>query len=98
MVQILKDFIVKFQLLQGRKSVYRPGWDCHGLPIELKASCTKLMTSDAFLYRHGLQGDTASRLPVMLAAVNTALDLASAAQLQHRRCQHDCLYSRSGHD
>ena len=34
--QILKDFIVKFQLLQGRKAAYRPGWDCHGLPIELK--------------------------------------------------------------
>ena len=35
-VQILKDIIVKFQLLQGRKATYRPGWDCHGLPIELK--------------------------------------------------------------
>ena len=39
MWQILKDFVVKFQLLQGRKAVYRPGWDCHGLPIELKVSC-----------------------------------------------------------
>ncbi|KAK9813953.1 hypothetical protein WJX73_006457 [Symbiochloris irregularis] len=34
--KILKDVIVKFQLLQGRKATYRPGWDCHGLPIELK--------------------------------------------------------------
>jgi isoleucyl-tRNA synthetase len=24
------------QLLQGRKVYYVPGWDCHGLPIELK--------------------------------------------------------------
>lgn len=32
----LKDIINKFQLLQGRKVRYVPGWDCHGLPIELK--------------------------------------------------------------
>ncbi len=34
--KILKDTINKFQLLQGRKVRYVPGWDCHGLPIELK--------------------------------------------------------------
>ena len=33
--KILKDIIVKFNLLQGRKAHYVPGWDCHGLPIEL---------------------------------------------------------------
>lgn len=32
----LKDIINKYQLLQGRKAEYVPGWDCHGLPIELK--------------------------------------------------------------
>jgi len=34
--KILKDIINRFQLLQGRKVRYVPGWDCHGLPIELK--------------------------------------------------------------
>jgi isoleucyl-tRNA synthetase len=34
--KILKDIINKYQLLQGRKVKYIPGWDCHGLPIELK--------------------------------------------------------------
>jgi isoleucyl-tRNA synthetase len=34
--KILKDIINRFQLLQGRKVRYIPGWDCHGLPIELK--------------------------------------------------------------
>ncbi len=34
--KILKDTINKYQLLQGRKVRYTPGWDCHGLPIELK--------------------------------------------------------------
>jgi isoleucyl-tRNA synthetase len=32
--KILKDFIVKYQSLRGRRSPYIPGWDCHGLPIE----------------------------------------------------------------
>lgn len=32
----LKDFIVKYQLLRGRRAVFVPGWDTHGLPIELK--------------------------------------------------------------
>jgi len=34
--KILKDIINRFQMLQGRKVRFVPGWDCHGLPIELK--------------------------------------------------------------
>lgn len=34
--KILKDFIVKYQLLRGQRVSYIPGWDCHGLPIEMK--------------------------------------------------------------
>ncbi|MEL6470195.1 MAG: isoleucine--tRNA ligase [Cyanobacteria bacterium J06623_4] len=34
--KILKDIINKYQTLKGRKVRYVPGWDCHGLPIELK--------------------------------------------------------------
>ena len=34
--KILKDIINKYKLLQGHKVRYVPGWDCHGLPIELK--------------------------------------------------------------
>lgn len=34
--KILKDFINRYQLLRGRRARYVPGWDCHGLPIELK--------------------------------------------------------------
>lgn len=33
--KILKDIIVKSQGLNGLDSPYVPGWDCHGLPIEL---------------------------------------------------------------
>ena len=34
--KILKDIINKFQIMQGKKVCFVPGWDCHGLPIELK--------------------------------------------------------------
>ncbi len=30
----LKDIIVKFKTMEGFRSPYVPGWDCHGLPIE----------------------------------------------------------------
>jgi isoleucyl-tRNA synthetase len=33
--KILKDIIVKSKTLSGFDSPYVPGWDCHGLPIEL---------------------------------------------------------------
>ena len=36
--KILKDFIVKYHTLRGRRAPYVPGWDCHGLPIEFKVS------------------------------------------------------------
>ena len=34
--KILKDIIVKFHQMSDKDSVYVPGWDCHGLPIEWK--------------------------------------------------------------
>ncbi|MEM9395977.1 MAG: isoleucine--tRNA ligase [Pseudomonadota bacterium] len=33
--KILKDIIVKYKTLDGFDAPYIPGWDCHGLPIEL---------------------------------------------------------------
>ncbi len=34
--KILKDVVVKSRTMLGYDSPYVPGWDCHGLPIELK--------------------------------------------------------------
>src|SRR5690606_12177316 len=34
--KILKDIIVKSRTLDGYDAPYIPGWDCHGLPIELQ--------------------------------------------------------------
>lgn len=35
--KILKDITCRFQLSLGKRVDFVPGWDCHGLPIEIKA-------------------------------------------------------------
>ncbi len=45
--KILKDFIVKSKTMTGRYTPYVPGWDTHGLPIELRA------LKDGGLSKHG---------------------------------------------
>ena len=34
--KVLKDFVVRSRTMAGFDAPYVPGWDCHGLPIELK--------------------------------------------------------------
>jgi len=34
--KILKDIVTKFHQMDNKDSIYVPGWDCHGLPIEWK--------------------------------------------------------------
>ena len=41
--KILKDLILRWELARGNRVHYKPGWDCHGLPIELKALQQKRM-------------------------------------------------------
>jgi isoleucyl-tRNA synthetase len=52
----LKDFIVKSRTMSGFDSPYVPGWDCHGLPIELKVQkdigAKKLETMDTLEVRN----------------------------------------------
>jgi isoleucyl-tRNA synthetase len=36
--KVLKDIIIKYKNLQGFRAPFIPGWDCHGLPIELKVT------------------------------------------------------------
>lgn len=35
--KVLKDIVIKFRSMQGQYAPYVPGWDTHGLPIELQA-------------------------------------------------------------
>jgi isoleucyl-tRNA synthetase len=34
--KVLKDLVVKYKTMAGFDAPYMPGWDCHGLPIEVK--------------------------------------------------------------
>ncbi|MFI4853152.1 MAG: isoleucine--tRNA ligase [Candidatus Makana argininalis] len=36
--KIIKDIIIKYKSLNGYNAPYIPGWDCHGLPIELQVN------------------------------------------------------------
>lgn len=36
--KVLKDIVIKYKNMQGFKAEFIPGWDCHGLPIELKVT------------------------------------------------------------
>lgn len=35
--KVLKDIYLRYKLISGYRVEYKPGWDCHGLPIELSA-------------------------------------------------------------
>jgi len=52
--KVLKDIIVKSRTLDGHDAPYVPGWDCHGLPIELqveKAGGKEIRLLDAKAFR-----------------------------------------------
>ena len=50
--KILKDFIIKSKTLSGYDAPYVPGWDCHGLPIELVIEKKYGKNIDANKFRH----------------------------------------------
>ncbi len=45
--KILKDFIPKYKWMRGYRAPYVPGWDTHGLPIELKVLREKGVDKEA---------------------------------------------------
>ena len=49
--KILKDIIVKAKTLSGFDAPYVPGWDCHGLPIELQVEKAHGKNIDAATFR-----------------------------------------------
>ncbi len=49
--KILKDIIVKARTFSGFDAPYVPGWDCHGLPIELEVEKKHGKTGDVHQFR-----------------------------------------------
>eukprot|EP00117_Sycon_ciliatum_P020513 scpid7207/ scgid18253/ Isoleucine--tRNA ligase, mitochondrial; Isoleucyl-tRNA synthetase len=36
--KVVKDFAARYQMLRGKRVHFRPGWDCHGMPIEVQVA------------------------------------------------------------
>jgi len=60
--KILKDIILRTYLSRGKRVEYRPGWDCHGLPIELKALQAQAVGKDGQETEDGDRRDSAIEL------------------------------------
>ena len=73
--KILKDFINKYQLMKGKKAKYVPGWDTHGLPVELKVLQTLSMKERALI----------SALDLRSKAANFAMEAVQAQREQFKR-------------
>ena len=74
--KILKDIIVKSRTLDGYDAPYIPGWDCHGLPIELQVE-----------KKHGRVGQKldATGVPRRLPRLCAGAGRAAAQRLQAPR-------------
>jgi isoleucyl-tRNA synthetase len=55
--KVLKDLVVRSQMMSGKKCPYTPGWDCHGLPIEHKVM-TDLVNSGKIEKLNALDDNT----------------------------------------
>ena len=62
--KVLKDFVVRSQLMQGKHCPYTPGWDCHGLPIEHRVM-TELVESGKIEKINALD-DATRRIAILL--------------------------------
>ncbi|KAK5171837.1 isoleucine-tRNA ligase [Saxophila tyrrhenica] len=69
--KVLKDLVLRWQLAKGKRVHYRPGWDCHGLPIELKAlQAQKTQTEQASVLKDAPKQEE--------AAVATGADMSAS--------------------
>ncbi|MBU6281535.1 class I tRNA ligase family protein, partial [bacterium] len=97
--RVLKDIVVKYKHLAGFRTPYVPGWDCHGLPIELQVEQEigreKKAAMDPVEVRRrcdaharkfvGIQRDEVRRLGVLGAWDDPYLTLAPGYEAQQVR-------------
>jgi len=72
--KVLKDIVVKYRSLKGNHVRYVPGWDCHGLPIELNAE-----------RELGKPKDTDDRLSIRKRCEQFAIDWSNHQMEEMRR-------------
>lgn len=96
--KVLKDIVIKYKGLKGYQSVFIPGWDCHGLPIEhkvskelgpkrkdkSKAEIRELCRTEAKKWV-GIQGDQFRRLGILADWENPYLTLSADYEAEEVR-------------
>lgn len=50
--KVLKDFVLRYQTMQGKYTRYIPGWDTHGLPIETALAKKGIKRKEMALYQY----------------------------------------------
>lgn len=59
--KVLKDILCKFHRMSGRKVVFVPGSDCHGLPIEMRISASASTSLDLIQKCRSFASECASK-------------------------------------
>ncbi len=72
--KILKDIVVRSHLMAGERAPYVPGWDCHGLPIEI-----------AVERKHGKVGQKLDRKAFLAACRAYALEQVDRQRQDFKR-------------
>ncbi|MEO2169899.1 MAG: isoleucine--tRNA ligase [bacterium] len=99
MNRVLKDLVVKYRTMAGYRAPFTPGWDCHGLPIELQvekeigrkkkaelsAVEVRRLCADYAMKFVGLQREGIERLGVVGDFQNPYLTLTPAYEAQEIR-------------
>lgn len=78
--KILKDLMVRSNLARGKRVEYKPGWDCHGLPIELKALQARRQLGGVDKQKNSLKDDPAQEANAASAALGNGLSPAALRQ------------------
>jgi len=81
--KVLKDIVVRSQLMAGRQCRFVPGWDCHGLPIEYKVM-TDLHASGR-LEKLNRLGEDERRMAIRRECAADAVKFADIQQAQLKR-------------
>lgn len=76
--KVLKDATNRYKLLRGHQIAFTPGWDCHGLPIELKAL-------EALRMKGGLDAAKLSAMQIRELAQGFALAAIEGQKKDFRR-------------
>lgn len=82
-MQVLKDITNRFHMMRGYKVSYVPGWDCHGLPIELQA-----------LAEIGDKSDSLSPMEIRSRGMMNGGWVGGSDLRDHRQCSY-CVHRHS---